>query len=691
MELLYLWIEDYKNIQNQGFNFNSKWKFDYQNEQLTVEERPNAIDNFFGKDIVNITALVGANGSGKTSVLEFLYKAGIFENALNFRHHKNFKYIITYSYAINNNSFFFLVVDWSFSPFNPSSNSLIVNKDSFTEEFNLASDRELSPEKELPHEEINYAIYYSPFIRRRELYTELNLSPDTNISTGRLLKKHIQRDGNGNSINRTNATYLDRIGNYELNESLSLVEFIDYTKSQEDENAFFSQLSKKNTALAFNLPSLDYSSKTTIQEIQKQLTYLNFQNELEVFSFINFFNNRRIKGSSIQQKNFSFLRSITLNLFHIITSNLLITPLLENDLKIEEKSLATSLDVYTKVKRFNKNPRHNRFDLDTYISILETYLLDIFSKSTFTYTSETHKYSIQQIFSFFYQLIEEESETSLSSFTSITASTEDIKEAFRQERIYFMLIEETFNNKFKNSNFGSINNEIGFLRSDIQNMSSGEKHYLQLFSRFYRLRYKVTMGNTESLLILIDEGETSLHPQWQKQYIKLLTKTLPLIFKDTPIQIILTSHSPFIVSDLPKENIIFLDTDEQNNTKVVDGLKQKETFGANIHTLFTDAFFMDGGLMGDFAKEKINAVIKYLNQKESSSKENKQAQQYINLIGEPIIKRQLQKMLDSKRLTKADDNEKNIDKMKQTLNALKEQVRLLENQINPSNNDSDKS
>ena len=232
MELLYLWIEDYKNIQNQGFNFSSKWKFDYQNEQLTVEERPNAIDNFFGENIVNVTALVGANGSGKTSVLEFLYKTGIFENAPNFKHNKNFKSIITDSYAINNNSFFFLVVDWSFSLFNPSLSSLIVNKNSFTEEFNLASDRELYPEKKLPHEEINYAIYYSPFIRRRELYTELNLYPDSNISTGRLLKKHIQRDGNDNSINSTNATYLDRIGNYELNESLSLVEFIDYTISQ---------------------------------------------------------------------------------------------------------------------------------------------------------------------------------------------------------------------------------------------------------------------------------------------------------------------------------------------------------------------------------------------------------------------------------------------------------------------------
>ena len=39
-----------------------------------------------------------------------------------------------------------------------------------------------------------------------------------------------------------------------------------------------------------------------------------------------------------------------------------------------------------------------------------------------------------------------------------------------------------------------------------------------------------------------------------------------------------------------------------------------ETFGANIHTLLSHGFFMKDGLMGEFAKDKIDTAIKYLNQ-----------------------------------------------------------------------------
>ncbi|MDZ7818513.1 MAG: hypothetical protein U5K55_07810 [Aliarcobacter sp.] len=38
-------------------------------------------------------------------------------------------------------------------------------------------------------------------------------------------------------------------------------------------------------------------------------------------------------------------------------------------------------------------------------------------------------------------------------------------------------------------------------------------------------------------------------------------------------------------------------------------------FGANIHTLLSHGFFMKDGLMGEFAKGKIDLAIKYLNQK----------------------------------------------------------------------------
>ena len=177
-----------------------------------------------------------------------------------------------------------------------------------------------------------------------------------------------------------------------------------------------------------------------------------------------------------------------------------------------------------------------------------------------------------------------------------------------------------------------------------------------------------------SHLILLDEVELGLHPNWQKNIILYLIDILKII--KINFQIIITSHSPFLLSDIPKQNIIFLDTDETGNCKVVDGLKdKKQTFGANIHTLLSDSFFMDDGLMGEFAKGKIDEVITLLNKEHLDKDELSFCEQIIPIIGEPIIKNQLQRMLDSKRLKKVDK----IDKMERDIISLQRELRRLKN------------
>ena len=139
--------------------------------------------------------------------------------------------------------------------------------------------------------------------------------------------------------------------------------------------------------------------------------------------------------------------------------------------------------------------------------------------------------------------------------------------------------------------------------------------------------------------------------------------------------IFITSHSPFLLSDIPRQNIIFLDTYENGNCKVVNGLKEKkQTFGANIHTLLTDSFFMEDGLMGEFAKSKIDRVISLLNQDTLDDKELKYCEQIISIIGEPIVKNQLQRMLDSRRLKKVDE----IDAIKKSIEAMQKRLDELE-------------
>jgi len=195
------------------------------------------------------------------------------------------------------------------------------------------------------------------------------------------------------------------------------------------------------------------------------------------------------------------------------------------------------------------------------------------------------------------------------------------------------------------------------------NLSSGQEKLLYTIVNIYNKIIEFDkIGFNKNIFIILDEPEIFLHPDWQKQFNKILIDFLKFKFSDKKFQLIFTTHSPFLLSDIPKENIIFL-KDGKNVSDEVD----IDTFGANIHTLLSHGFFMEDGLMGEFARKKINEVIKFLNGKDSEIKSKEEAQNIINMIGEPIIKNQLQKMLDSKRLDKIDE--------------LEEEIRLLKNRI----------
>ena len=195
-------------------------------------------------------------------------------------------------------------------------------------------------------------------------------------------------------------------------------------------------------------------------------------------------------------------------------------------------------------------------------------------------------------------------------------------------------------------------------------LSHGEQ---TIFGQLINIYYHSLNSREEKIIYLFNEPDLSLHPQWQKKYLYEVIE----LFKKIPEKIyhfIFTTHSPFLLSDLQKKNVIFLQDGKQVEIDI-------NPFGANIHTLLSHGFFMKDGLMGEFAKEKINDVINYLNDKKSNIKSNDEAQKIVNIIGEPILKRQLQKMLDSKKLDKLHE----IDELKNQIENLKNRLDGLEN------------
>jgi AAA15 family ATPase/GTPase len=87
MELLFLWVADHNCIKNQEFNFSPIYKFNFKpdlneiksNRRITKgvlhksEIIPEIDGNLFGDHIRNITAIVGQNGTGKSSLIKNIF------------------------------------------------------------------------------------------------------------------------------------------------------------------------------------------------------------------------------------------------------------------------------------------------------------------------------------------------------------------------------------------------------------------------------------------------------------------------------------------------------------------------------------------------------------------------------------------------------------------------------------------
>ncbi|WP_320035065.1 AAA family ATPase [Halarcobacter sp.] len=213
--------------------------------------------------------------------------------------------------------------------------------------------------------------------------------------------------------------------------------------------------------------------------------------------------------------------------------------------------------------------------------------------------------------------------------------------------------------------------EIGYLQIDFVDclkrtyfdLSQGERKF---FTESLMIYDAIVKTDKDDILLVLDEPDLSLHPDWQKGYIKELLNLLHN-FPNKNFHVIITSHSPFILSDLPKENVIFLEKGKQ----VYPFEDNQQTFGANIHTLLSHGFFMKDGLMGGFAKEKIQNVINFLNNDKSTIQTKKDAWKIIQIVGEPFLKYKLEEMFHENYSSDEVKNEAKIKKLEEEIERLK--------------------
>jgi predicted ATP-binding protein involved in virulence len=204
---------------------------------------------------------------------------------------------------------------------------------------------------------------------------------------------------------------------------------------------------------------------------------------------------------------------------------------------------------------------------------------------------------------------------------------------------------ERFLEGFPNSNFSNLRvvrttsqRNLNFTRSPIppsltitknnqdfklEQLSDGEKMLLMLVTDLARRLAIANPGlGVDAMqgqgIVLIDEIDLHLHPQWQRMVIPSLAKTFP------NCQFIVTTHSPQVLSKVKKENVFILE--DYNLVEVTP-----HTYGRDSNSILYE--LMDVKARPGDVQEKIDACFALIDEEKIEEAKVK-LQELADLLGE---------------------------------------------------------
>ena len=592
MELVYLWVEKYKNIHRQGFNFspkfNCEFKAEYEineeyeveifkdNYELTIRDNQDYIPDFFGKNI-NITAIVGKNGSGKSSILKLIMML-IFYN-----------------------------------------------------KYDSLSSPENEEEKELygATETIFNSLYYNSFCI---------------IHTSEGFKKIQFQDGIENIIYNEESLKIKNLNSEEIDFFTIHFNYMLDTLYDGNQDLWIKSIYHKADSYETPLLLEPYKNNNDKQLIDLDvIEYLNNQNILRFYST---FEGKKILVDFFEPNKISLLfGKITVKVLKQVKDDYEFVD--KNTYKLVDKyfKLISNSTIHKKNKMFAIQTKiESLYDNSQYENINILYV-------AFKILSSNKELFDAEIYMELTKWIEDEISSDNLIPRDILMDNHNFKELFKQKyklenyeirkiKSCIKFIEEdieakdTFINAmsqgmYERSYIEELKHILEFIppwvdvewfedQKSIKSLSSGEKSFFTfIINLMYQAQNIESIEKYKTINLFLDETELGFHPQWQKEYLRRIVIALKII-TTKKVNLIFATHSPFLLSDIPKKNIIFL-----KDGKLDNGTKHSQTFGANIHTLLSDSFFMDEGLMGEFAKGKINEIIDFYKEVEEENKKKK--------------------------------------------------------------------
>ncbi|WP_445454989.1 hypothetical protein [Flavobacterium sp. HNIBRBA15423] len=627
-EIVYFYIADFRNLHNQGFNFGSEYEYYTENidTKIIVKRRKNDfyIPNFFQTDnsnsIINISAFVGENGAGKSNFIDALKSALTQDRDW-------FHYLLVYKDAngnvhCDNSEHFSVEYDFEHSGGTPA----------FTE-----------------------VIYYSPSLDNKIYPLTHDNNAWVDISTDWLIFKDLEEQKgtkpNLSQIELFNAEEIERQLKLSINS-----DFADFLN-----NKINMPTEIRIVSVAGDFPSKIDGIKSSVRNVP-----YNYRNYYDLFNDMGIIVNqyateehkiqveRKIPDEInpfTRKKCFAtFLDHLLKNLFyHFERTNHYLDKGKINISLDDLKKLGYEEAVYAFIKNIDLID-----DTETIINFVKyTENLILNARVEFSNYGEISWISPKE---------------SLKDFLSL-------KDKYLEQL----------------SKFSDYSVPRSFIGYSLTGLSTGEKAMMNLYSRFFFAKSQIIEKVNEErfskkkipnmLYILIDEAELGFHLQWQKEYVYNIIEYLPktLVF-DTEngklypkIQIIFTTHSTLTLSDIPNTHISYIKSQDKKAYVLTNEEKPRKSFGANVHSLMSDSFFLRNGLVGSFAIKKINEIVAILNLEKPTQEEIEKVKAVIQIIDEPVLKIKLQSML-----SKFDNsNEYEIKRLEQQKEEIENRIKKL--------------
>lgn len=203
--------------------------------------------------------------------------------------------------------------------------------------------------------------------------------------------------------------------------------------------------------------------------------------------------------------------------------------------------------------------------------------------------------------------------------------------------------------------------DVEYYKNDVNNtltidkLSSGEKQMLFLVSSAIEHLTNLSsiplddtnMVPYKNVNLVFDEAELYFHPEYQRTFITRLVSILSSGIVNTDriksINILMVTHSPYLLSDIPSGNVLFLGDNKD--------ARDSRTFAANIYDLLKGGFFMDSGI-GAFAAKKIKKIFEVYQDKNERNRKNqfiKHREEFVylsSIIGDSYLRNTIENLVE---------------------------------------------